>query len=526
MRAIAIAVCASVSAANSERNDAPRNRCGPLALCICAEAAGRPTPILEMASYLPETGDRSSLLELERTAQAIGLKTLAVKWGGDTPRIPRTTPAVLPVVLRGNTTHFISLLESRGDEMLLLDFPNPPQWVKSAELRERASWDGTALHIARNPTDLLRLRLAAFSWLRIGLLLGAVVIGGTVAGRNFKRRRKPSRDVQPRAGFTLNELIVVMGIIGILIALIAPAVQNARESSRRVQCQNNLRQIGIAINAFEAARGEYPSLSVPRAAPKLPLYPASPLSICYQLLPYMDQAPLFNAVNTDEDGSGSTGEPPTSATNGLLLQVSIPVFLCPTDRSFPGSASYRACAGTSPGLHTTPDRPLPNSSRQGFATGGVPRRTANIRDGFSNTVFFSEKLLGDHDTSRYSPSRDTILGVHGDFLLPDDAVRGCRLPESTSELHASFGGSSWLFSGYGHTCYNHILTPNSREPDCSLYDAVLAVGSGAFTARSLHPGGVHALMGDGATRFVSEEIDLGVWRAVGTIDSGEAIQDF
>ena len=350
--------------------------------------------------------------------------------------------------------------------------------------------------------------------------------------RRASPRVRASIGGRVRGGFTLIELIVVMAVIGVLIAIITPAIQRAREASRRTQCQNNLRQIGIAITAHEASRGQFPTLSVPRSKPAPPTTPPTPplvtsgLSILYQVLPYLDQAPLFGRVDTNDDTRGATDEPPKSSTNEPVLTISVPVFMCPSDRWFTGSASYRTCAGTSPGMFTTPGTPLPNSSRGGFATGAMVRRAAEIRDGLSNTVFFSEKLVGDQDPSRYSAARDTILEVPGTFMLPDDAARGCRLPLSASDLNASFGGASWLFSGYGHTCYNHILTPNSRVPDCTTMSAVDANAAGAHTARSLHAGGVHVLMGDGATRFVGEEIDLGVWRAVGTIDSGDVSRDF
>ena len=415
--------------------------------------------------------------------------------------------------------------------MLLVNFPGRPQWVASARLREAARWDGTALHIARDPAALLKLRLSAFSWPRIALVLLAAIIAGFVfvSSARARRTRSVAREAKSRAGFTVIELIVVMAVIGILVALIAPAIQNAREASRRAQCQNNLRQIGIGLNAHEAARGQYPSgSSVPRAHPKPPVMNSS-VSICYQLLPYMDQRPLFNRVDTDEDGDGSKDEPPTSATNGAVLKISVPAFMCPSDLWFAGSVSYRGCAGTSPGFHMTPSIPVPNSSRAGFATGAL-LRAQQVRDGLSNTVFFSEKLLGDQNPEKYSPRRDTILNVngyaHNNFLLPDDAANACRLPYSASADHASFGGGSWLFFGYGHTSYNHILTPNSQTPDCTNSYALDTIAYGAHTARSLHAGGVHVLMGDGATRFINQGIELGVWRALGTIDSGDISRDF
>jgi hypothetical protein len=141
-------------------------------------------------------------------------------------------------------------------------------------------------------------------------------------------------------------------------------------------------------------------------------------------------------------------------------------------------------------------------------------------------VFFSERSVGDQNKSQYTPSRDVVLAVGGNLLLPDDAAQACQLTLPAVTRHASYAGASWLFGGYAHTCYNHVLTPNSRTPDCAAGGEVSANGPGAFTARSVHSGGVFVLLGDGSARFVSESINQDVWRALSTIDSGETVHDF
>jgi hypothetical protein len=102
--------------------------------------------------------------------------------------------------------------------------------------------------------------------------------------------------------------------------------------------------------------------------------------------------------------------------------------------------------------------------------------------------------------------------------LPDEAVELCELLVSLSSPHTSFSGTGWLFHRLGATTYNQILPPNSPIPDCA---ASVPGGTGVYTARSLHASGCHALLGDGAVRFVSESIDGSLWRALGTTNSAE-----
>jgi prepilin-type N-terminal cleavage/methylation domain-containing protein len=502
-------------------DDRPLNRCGAMALTICADAAGRPATLSDVLEYLPDDGDQSTLLDLESAALQLGLTTYAVKWR-DTAGTPNGTfPAVLPVVNRFGNAHFVALLETRGEKLLIADFPSSPFWVKAGALREFHRWDGTALHVCNGRLALWRLRLSAMSSLQVVLLLSSIMIAGlTFAVPRFRRQRRRLNQDAARAGMTILELIIAMAIIAMVVALLAPAVQRVRESARRTECENNLRQIGIALNNSEGARGQYPGLNVPRPNPK-PRAETALLSIPYQLLPFLDQQALFNKVDRNEDASGWNAEPPGSTFNAALLTEPVPVFMCSSDLGFAGSINYRACAGTSPFLHTTPTVPLPNSARAGFAS-GAPRLAQQIRDGLSHTIFFSEKSLGDQDPDRYTPSRDLILNVPGVFLLPDDAASACRLPLAAVTEHASFGGATWLFSCNGYTCYNHVLTPNSPTPDCTSEPTLN--GTGAYTARSRHVGGVYALFGDGSSKFVGQSIDLAVWRALSTIDSGDVAE--
>jgi prepilin-type processing-associated H-X9-DG protein len=142
-----------------------------------------------------------------------------------------------------------------------------------------------------------------------------------------------------------------------------------------------------------------------------------------------------------------------------------------------------------------------------------------VHDGQSNTAFYSERLVGDGNSGRYTPWRD--IAVYGDlhFYYPDDALQACAAL-TTVRMHYSYSGHTWLIGTYSQTGYNHILPPNAAIPDC-VDHWVGTLGQGAYTARSLHPGGVNVAFGDGAVKFVSETIDLKVWRAAGSCAGSE-----
>jgi prepilin-type processing-associated H-X9-DG protein len=337
-----------------------------------------------------------------------------------------------------------------------------------------------------------------------------------------------SRHVSISAGFSAVEVLIALSVISLLLALLLPAVQNARESSRRVQCTNHLAQFGRAFMAFESTNRVFPPRARRTTDPPSPIRPSVvwhpyPVSVHYDLLPYLDQTALYETVTFDEPWYHSNDDPPSIPGNSHLLLSDVAVFGCPSDDVPQGATSYRINAGTSPSFHHTPDIPPPNSALDGFGRWGHGVKAARVTDGLSQTVAFAERLVGDQNPDIYTPSRDTIdypSGLPLDQLrLPDAMLETCRAYASPTARHTSFDGTGWLIHRLGTTVYNHILEPNAVTPDCGG-----AGGAGAYTARSLHPGGVNVTMGDGAVRFVSEAIDRTVWRAVGTINGGEVEQ--
>jgi prepilin-type N-terminal cleavage/methylation domain-containing protein len=321
-----------------------------------------------------------------------------------------------------------------------------------------------------------------------------------------------------RSAFTILELLVVVAICGILLGLVLPAVQVARESARKASCQNNLRQLGIAFQSFHGSHGRFPPLERPqtnygqnRYSPRL--HP----SAHYHMLPMLDRMSLYDAVNLKGD-RWLFSDPPQSEINQDLLSQPIPLFSCPSDPLSSAGISYLICAGTSTFGHTTPGHAPPNSVLHGV---GIGVRAAEVIDGLSNTIAFSERLIGDQRTDRYTPSRDfaefsaSTTSVNN-LLLPDSIRDLCRTGVTENASHRSFTSIGWLFGYFTATAYNHILTPNSRIPDCGY-----GPGISAYSARSLHGGGVHAASADGSVRFISESIDQAVWRGAGTIDGRE-----
>ncbi len=327
-------------------------------------------------------------------------------------------------------------------------------------------------------------------------------------------------------GFTLIELMVVVGIIALLIALTLPAVQSAREAARRTQCSNNLRQIGLGTTLYHDVNGCYP----------LPITNHYNLALGYvnyhglfsiqvRILPYLDQKPMYDGVNFAV-GSFTPGAffpevPSFSQANSLNATISatkIAAYLCPSDGfdASPGS-NYRGNVGLGPGPGMNPEY---SDSGNGFYNDVDPISAAMIVDGLSHTVAFSERL---HGSNRPQPvaNRDFWMAP-GYGTTADQFMIGCQIEgRSSNSNFGTIGGNWWFWPGREHTLYTHTQTPNGPITDC-LYGGMLPAG-GMATARSNHPEGVNALMGDNSVRFVGDSISQEVWRGLGTRNGGELV---
>jgi prepilin-type N-terminal cleavage/methylation domain-containing protein len=322
-----------------------------------------------------------------------------------------------------------------------------------------------------------------------------------------------------RGGFTLIELLVVIAIIAVLIALLLPAVQQAREAARRTQCKNNLKQLGLALHNYADVHLVFP--------PGQLGYPFV-WSAQSQLLPYVEQVNLQNLLDYDVPPllafqSGFNAAAVTQ--NDTAAKIRLPLLLCPSDgaavpNSAYGGISYPACVGsgnvfdadaTNDGAHQNADGVI-------FAKSKI--RFGSITDGTSNTVVFSEQLLGDGIDDRAPPADDYRRRV---IELPAAAqTTPAACAPASAPKWSGQRGAKWVNGHYADSMYNHFLRPNAGEPDCHNAFHNFAITS----ARSNHTGGVGVALCDGSVRFVSDSVDLFLWRAAAGRADGRVIAEF
>jgi len=501
------------------------NRCGPYSLQCCLWELGCKDSALKVDKLLPADGNKSSLLDLAGAISELGLSTSSVRWHGNPPNFKRGKVAsILPIALADGRRHFVAGLECRDAWFLCVDFPNEGIWITTEELRQVYGWDGTSLLLAQDPQALKRLTapLIVARLQSVLIFFAIVTVLLTMALQLRSIRHAPPRAVR-RVGITLVEVLVVLGIVTVLMGLLLPAVQSAREAARRTQCQSNLRQLGVAMHNYIDIHSRIPGImqqTVIRMSPTAPpLLLDRNLSPQAQLLPFLDHAAIAQQINLAETGNGSGDEPPVSSLNAKIMNHSIRVFECPSDTVSQGGLSYRMCAGSTPSWHQE-RRSNGDSALKGIAYNYQGLQISRITDGFSNTIAFSERVVGDRDVSRYDPWRDRAIVELGRGSFPSDVAADCERIPIPSTSHHSFDGATWLLTDWRYTLYNHVLPPNSRIPDCGT-----SFGK-AVAARSYHTSGVNVLFVDGSSRFVHEQIDLELWRALSSIDGDETIPEF
>ncbi|CAN5902235.1 DUF1559 domain-containing protein [soil metagenome] len=287
------------------------------------------------------------------------------------------------------------------------------------------------------------------------------------------RKRGPSTP----EGFTLIEVLVVISVIGLLVALLLPAVQAARETARRIQCANNLRQFGVAINNNASRSG-----SVPGRFQKL--------------LGEIEQTALADALR----------EP---SANETALATTLAVFLCPSDRDMvagpPGTTNYAGNAGV------------------GFNAdnGAFGASFRDITDGTSQTAAMTEWVRGDGNPLVRDPLR-AVFRTPEPLVDPADFDRFTATCQGLDPLSATLEsrgkGMSWSSQELGNSRYNHALVINRHT--CTNGGLV---EQGAWTAGSLHRSGANVLFVDGHVTFVKDSISLEVWQAMGTRNGGEVV---
>ena len=333
--------------------------------------------------------------------------------------------------------------------------------------------------------------------------------------------------VSSRRAFTLIEMLVVIGIIGVLAGLLMPAVQSAREAARRAHCANNLRQIGIALAAYHTVMDCFPVdfnyyAKFPNSQNPEPGR-VQWLSSLTRILPYIDQNALFNSINYSVEPYPPLIGIYPDPIHLTAYTTRVQTFLCPSDAlSHHGSNSYRGNVGVGPSVAVSAEAP---DSGNGFFIYPGYTTAASFPDGLSHTAAFSERLRGTGNYDQARPERD-LSNVDGfPHCLERDADHAldcCRAASRTHFPAFMQTGWTWLFSGRMHTTYCHAQEPNGPVPDGA--SGTFGNGWGLTTARSWHRGGVNALMGDGSTRFVSEHVERRVWRALGSRNGGELVE--
>ncbi|WP_406693379.1 DUF1559 domain-containing protein [Singulisphaera sp. Ch08] len=325
--------------------------------------------------------------------------------------------------------------------------------------------------------------------------------------------------------FTLIELLVVIAIIAVLIALLLPAVQAAREAARRIQCTNNLKQLGLALANYEGTQSVLPPSVV--VAKNGTGFWSNGWSVQARLLPYIEQASSFNSINFTFAYS--------VPDNTTVARLTIAGFICPsevrpepktstTNTSQYGVANYNWNVGdwyVFGGIGASGNRGAFGANRS--------RRLADFTDGLSNTVVSSEVK-----TYQGVLTSCTIASVLEPNMIPSpNADPFSAVPEYTSgctlklTAHAEWVDGAALETGFT-TAWppNKVIKGGSSTVDVDLVGVGEKSGGptyAAITSRSYHPGGVNSLFGDGSVRFMKSTVNGTTWRALGSVGSGEVI---
>jgi prepilin-type N-terminal cleavage/methylation domain-containing protein/prepilin-type processing-associated H-X9-DG protein len=368
-------------------------------------------------------------------------------------------------------------------------------------------------------------------------------------------------------GFTLIELLVVIAIIAVLIALLLPAVQAAREAARRAQCTNNLKQIGLALHNYHTSNNTFPPGA---AASKNNLNPMDGGGIACAdwmgwsaqglMLNYIEQGPLYNAINFNFDPVSW----PSYPYNATASNTKIASFLCPSDGragtqyinnyyASEGTTTMAASDSSSIANPTSPScggTPAPGLFYYAIAYG-----IQNITDGSSNTVAYSEALVGTGNANRVNFADGVNIASGGGATnsgtgvpdvwqtiplgqTPPGAVTGATLNQCSTSFAvatnnnglSSNRGEYWAWGAEAQSLFNTIVPPSSTQYPwstcrfgCQTCGFVSSDHSNISNANSNHPGGANVLMADGHVQFIKSSLSIQVWWSLGTKANGEIV---
>jgi len=368
----------------------------------------------------------------------------------------------------------------------------------------------------------------------------------------------------PRSrGFTLIELLVVIAIIAVLIALLLPAVQSAREAARRIQCVNNVKQLGLAMHNYHDSSNSFPSSKIFNAN-KPPCADTNFGNGCQNtpwfvlMLPLFDQGAMYNAFNFSVGMEGPmTGSGPMGFTaNSTVMTTKIGIFQCPSDGqnvidlptvlaqlglSLPPfqatKGNYAVHWGNTDygqGVHNsyfTASLHLPSAFGLNNNGAGPSRvNVASVTDGLSNTIFMSEVLQGTTDDIRGTLWVDNPgAGSFMSRLTPNGSTDYVPLTAPWSVAGVpTIGNNMDNLPTFGDSAPGQSpAAPGSfcdSQPAQQLACFSQGRDGGCFSAaRSRHPGGVNSLFGDGSVRFVKNSVSAMTWVQIGSMSGGEVV---
>ncbi len=352
-----------------------------------------------------------------------------------------------------------------------------------------------------------------------------------------------------RRAFTLIELLVVIAIIAVLIALLLPAVQAAREAARRMQCTNNVRQLGLAVHNYISQNNCFVPLGAnfANAGYGGPSLAAGdwPLGWAVTLLPGLEQQALYNTANYSLSVNNA-------ADTLTLCATKVGALICPSESAgvgpfYPNSWTNYAANFGGPATLASWSGPIVYMGNSAQGTNGSSVQIGlgvvgvqNVTDGTSNTAMFSERLIGMNDATAQPPGSGSARRVAFKLSIPANANSGsmsqalklvstCQNLPSTqlSVLPDTYSGGIWPGGHRGtlrFNSYNHFNTPNKLTCTTSDGEGGTPGGFNSLIAPSSnHPGGVTTAFCDGSVRFVKDSINLQVWWAIGTRNQGEVV---